>query len=64
MFNGIVHRFYIWGEPSQAQELGLLESFWNFSIHVAAVDFMVSRIGPIAPLKFLMDHFGPTRDTI
>ena len=36
-----------------------------FLIPVAAkVDYMVARIGPIAPLLFLVDHFGPIHDTI
>ena len=30
----------------------------------ATVDFMVSRICPIAPLLLLLDHYGPIRDTI
>ena len=30
----------------------------------ATVDFMVPRIDPIAPLLLLVDHFGPTFDTI
>ena len=30
----------------------------------ATVSFMVSRIGPVAPLLLLLDHFGPIRDII
>ena len=30
----------------------------------AAVDFMLSRIGQIAPLLLLVDRFVPIRDTI
>ena len=30
----------------------------------ATVDFMVSRIGPIAPLLLLVAHYGPICDTI
>ena len=30
----------------------------------ATVDFMVSLIGPIAPLLSLLDHFEQIRDTI
>ena len=36
-----------------------------FSIPVTVtVDFIVSRIGPIASSLLPMDHFGPNRDTI
>ena len=28
------------------------------------IDFMASRIGPIVPLLFQVDHFGPTHNTI
>ena len=28
------------------------------------VDFIVSQIGPIAPILLLVDHFEPIRDTI
>ena len=43
----------------------LLWAFFIFSIPVAAtVGFLVSRVGPIAPLLFLVDHVRSIRDTI
>ena len=55
---GPVHQFYMVAmEPSPAPGL-LLAFFLFFFIPVATtVDFMVSQIGPIAPLQLLMDHF-------
>ena len=39
--------------------------FTFLSIHVAAtLDFVVSKIGTIAPLLLLLDHFGAIRNTI
>ena len=50
-------------EPSLAEEYSLLLAF--FSIPLAAtVNFMVLRIGQIAPLLSPVDHFGPIHDTI
>ena len=52
-------------EPSPSKEYCLIYFLFVFSIPVAAiVDFMVSRIGTIAPCPLHVDHFGPIRDTI
>ena len=41
----------VYGTVSIAQEYGLIQVFFIFIVSVAAkVDFMVSRIGPTAPL--------------
>ena len=32
-------------------------------MHCGSNDFMVSRIGLIAQMLLLMEHFGPIRDT-
>ena len=47
----------------RAEEYGLLERFYYFSVSVPAmVGFLVSRIGPFPLL--LVDQFGPIPDTI
>ena len=51
------NRLQLWG--------GGGSTFLIVSIPVAAaVDFMLSRIGQIAPLLLLVDRFVPIRDTI
>ena len=52
-------------EPSPTQEYGLFKAVLILSFPVAAtVDLMVSRIGIIAPLLIVLDHFGPIRTTL
>ena len=49
--------------PSPAQKYGLM--FYISSIPEATtVEFIVSRIGPILPLLYLVDYFEPIFDTI
>ena len=50
-----------------SESLGIQFNFsvFSFSIPVAATfDFMTSRIGPVAKLLLLVDHFGPICVTI
>ena len=48
-------------EPIPAKKNGLLEAFLFV---VAAVEYMVSRIGPIASFLLLVNQVEPIRDTI
>ena len=59
MLKVTVHRFYM----GRGVGIWFTKRFWFFSIPshalAATLDFTVSRIGPIASLLQLVDHFGP-----
>ena len=60
------HRFImeVHGTVSSSGIRVTLKAFFIYCIPVAATfEFMVSRVGLIAALLLMVDHFGPIRDT-